>query len=88
MPSGDMATAVAPAFSHRGASDAFVLRFDRTGKVNGSWQGGSAAENEATGIALDCCGRIMIAGWTDGAMAEASAGRRDAFLLSVELHGK
>jgi hypothetical protein len=79
-------TTVAPAFTNRGGSDAFVLRFDGTGKLTGSWQGGSAAEDEATGIAIDTCGRIVVAGWSDGAMAGAPAGRRDAFLLSVELH--
>jgi hypothetical protein len=65
------------------------LRFDAAGKLTGSWQGGSSMDDEATGIALDSCGRILVSGWTDGVVAgTASLGRRDAFLLSVQLQAE
>jgi hypothetical protein len=53
--------------------------------LTATWQGGSAADDEPTAIALDSCGRVLIAGWTDGALAQAPQGRRDAFLVSVDL---
>jgi outer membrane protein assembly factor BamB len=86
---GSTVTSVAPGFTHQGGLDPFALRFDAEGKLTGSWQGGSAADEEATAIALDSCGRILVSGWTDGAVAGVeSLGRRDAFLLSVQLQAE
>jgi hypothetical protein len=79
-------TAVSPSFANRGSSDPYVLRFDPSGVLTGTWQGGSAGDDEADAIALDACGRILVAGSTGGVLAgAASAGRRDAFLVSVQL---
>ena len=66
--------------------DPFVMRFDAGGTLTGTWQGGTAADEEPTAVAIDSCGRVLIAGWTEGALAGAgSSGRRDAFLLEVRL---
>ncbi|MGZ6126218.1 MAG: hypothetical protein ACXWLR_14725 [Myxococcales bacterium] len=83
---GATGTAVAPRYANQGAYDPYVLRFDAGGTLTGTWQGGSDADEEPTAIALDSCGRVLIAGWTDGVLAApGSSGRRDAFLLSVQL---
>lgn len=82
---GSTATAVAPRYANRGAYDPFVMRFNAGGTLTGTWQGGSVADEEPT----DSCGPIVIAGWTEGTLAgPGSSGRRDAFLLAVELHGE
>ncbi len=82
---GSTATAVSPAWTNRGVYDPYVLRFAPAGALTATWQGGSAADDEPTAIALDSCGRVLIAGWTDGALAQTRQGRRDAFLVSVDL---
>jgi hypothetical protein len=85
---GSTLHAVAPQYTNHGAEDPYVVRFNAGGTLTGTWQGGSAADEEATAIALDSCGRVFVSGWTDGAVAGASSGRRDAFLLSVQLQGE
>jgi hypothetical protein len=83
---GGTATAIAPRYVNRGLYDPFVMRFDAGGALTGTWQGGSAADEEPTAVSLDSCGRVLVAGWTDGVVAGgASSGRRDAFLLSARL---
>ena len=79
--------AITPRYTNRGSYDPFVMRFDRSGTLTGSWQAGSEKDEEPTAIAIDSCGRVLIAGWTDGVIVPgaASAGGRDAFLLSVAL---
>jgi beta-propeller repeat-containing protein len=86
---GSTSNAIAPQYTNRGLYDPYVVRFDAAAKLTGTWQGGSASDEEPTAIALDSCGRILISGWTDGAItAGASSGRRDAFLLSVQLQNE
>ncbi len=83
---GSTAEVVAPRYLNRGFYDPFVMRFDAGGTLTGTWQGGTAADEEPTAVAIDSCGRVLIAGWTEGALAGAgSSGRRDAFLLEVRL---
>jgi hypothetical protein len=66
-----------------------VVRFNSAAKLTGVWQGGSVADEEPTAIAIDACGRLLIAGWTDGVLAGAvSSGGRDAFLLAVQLEAE
>lgn len=86
---GATSTAIAPRYANRGSYDPFVMRFDAGGALTGTWQGGSGADEEPTAIVLDSCGRVVIAGWTEGTLAgPGSSGRRDAFPLAVELHGE
>ncbi len=86
---GSTLTPIAPQYRSRGSYDPYVMRFDPQGVLTGTWQGGSGADEEPTAIALDACGRVLIAGWTDGVLAgAASSGRRDAFLLSVPLQSE
>jgi hypothetical protein len=82
---GSTAHAIAPRYTNRGVYDPYVVRFDAQANLTGTWQGGSEADEETTAVAVDSCGRVLVAGWTDGAIAGASSGRRDAFLIPVQL---
>ncbi|MCK6548768.1 hypothetical protein L6R52_23190 [Myxococcota bacterium] len=48
-----------------------------------TWQRGSAGFDEPWALAEDRCGRIFVAGDTDGALAGEHAGRRDGFVMRV-----
>ena len=68
----------------KGGADFFVVKADGRGERVSSWQGGTAADDFTSGIAIDSCGRALLAGYTDGVLPGAtSAGRRDAVLVKA-----
>jgi enoyl-CoA hydratase/carnithine racemase len=46
----------------------------------GSWQAGSAADEEVRAVALDRCGRVFLAGATLGSFHAQNLGGRDAWI--------
>jgi hypothetical protein len=68
----------------KGGADFFAVKTDPRGERISSWQGGTAGDDFAFGVAIDSCGRALLAGSTDGVLAGAtSAGRRDAVLVKA-----
>nr|WP_242588452.1 hypothetical protein [Corallococcus macrosporus] len=91
-PNGDLYVAGAtqgsfPGFTNQGARDLFVLRFSADGRLRGTWQRGTAGNDQATAIWVDPCGRVFLAGHTEGALVPGRQhqGSRDMFLLKVDV---
>ncbi len=79
-----------------GVQDAFVMKLDSSGTLLWHTQlgavtnaGGSNAGNEqCSGIAVDSAGNVYCAGYTSGAMSEASGGGgSDAFVMKLDSLG-
>jgi hypothetical protein len=71
-----------PSRPGKGGIDFFALKVDAQGAPLASWQGGTAGNDFATALAVDSCGRVLVAGSTDGTLpGSTSAGRRDALLM-------
>ncbi|WP_224247175.1 hypothetical protein [Hyalangium gracile] len=75
------------ATGERGSLDAFALEFDANGELLGTWQHGSqgGADDHVADVVVDACGRVFVAGYTEGVFVEGSAppGGRDAFIVPV-----
>lgn len=75
----------APAGDH----DLFVVKLGPDGQPLAAWSGGTPADDHLAAITLDACGRVLIAGYTEGALVPGStsgdSGDRDAFIIAPEL---
>ncbi len=76
-----------PGFTNQGARDLFVVRFNADGRQTGVWQKGTAGNDQATAIYVDPCGRVFLAGYTEGSLVQGkqNLGSRDMFLLKVNV---
>ncbi len=72
-----------PDATFHGDEDAFVLRFDASGQRTGWWQEGTPGLDTPSAVRVDRCGRVFVAGYTEGPLAGAHEGRRDAFVRRV-----
>ena len=70
-----------------GGRDAVLASFGPTGKRRWAQQFGSAADDSPTGVAVSSQGDVFLTGWTDGSLAAASKGGRDAFVRRVSRRG-
>jgi hypothetical protein len=76
------------------AGDAFVRKYDATGKELWTRQFGSAppfqvGTDEARALAIDADGAVYVAGWTaDTLRGQTSAGGEDAFVRKFDASGK
>ncbi|RKI09845.1 hypothetical protein D7Y13_13720 [Corallococcus praedator] len=91
-PNGDLYVAGStqgsfPGFNNQGARDLFVLRFSADGRLRGTWQRGTSGNDQATALWVDPCGRVFLAGHTEGVLVPGSQhqGSRDMFLLKVDV---
>jgi hypothetical protein len=67
-----------------GGIDVFAMKFDPRGVLLTTWQGGSAADDLATTMAVDHCGHVLVGGYSQGAVAAdapAPAGGDDMFVV-------
>lgn len=65
--------------------DAFLVAFPPSDEPLRVWQGGTDSDDLVTGLALDGCGRLYVAGSSLGAFpGQAAPGRFQGFLLQVE----
>lgn len=71
---------------HAGGSDAFVRVYEPDGALAWARQFGTAADDEASGVAIDAAGNVLVAGFTEGGLG-ASVGGRDAFLRKLDPFG-
>jgi hypothetical protein len=70
-----------------GGNDAFVAKFNKSGKLQWSRQFGSPFDDSSTGVALDSSG-VYIAGYTYGGLfGRASNGSVDAFVVKYDKNG-
>lgn len=66
--------------ANAGQSDVFAARFDGSGSSLWVTQLGTAANEEAGGVAVDQSGNVIIAGYTGGTLGAKSFGKVDAFV--------
>jgi len=68
-----------------GGWDAYVIKLSGTdGKIKWTKQFGTSGEDYATGVVVSPNGRILLSGFTTGAMpGNANAGKRDAFVANI-----
>lgn len=79
---------LATGLSNAGGNDLFVARLDSAGTVLWSRQTGTAARDEALGVATGPGNAVFVTGLTDGVLAGSSnAGLTDAFVLKYSASG-
>lgn len=71
----------------RGGVDAFVRAYDLQGNVSWTTQFGTAANDEAVGVAADRTG-VYVAGTTEGPLGHRSYGGADGFVRKLSHSGK
>ena len=86
-PTGETLGTIAGGAPNKGGIDIFAVKIGPSGGILSSWQRGSAGDDLPAGIAVDACGRVFIGGFTTGALitGQASAGRRDMFIVKADL---
>ena len=70
-----------------GAADAVLASFSGGGRLRWRQQFGSTADDTPTGVGVSSQGDVYLTGWTDGSLAGASNGGRDAFVRRVSRKG-
>jgi len=64
-----------------------VRKYDQNGTVLWTRQFGTAQSDEATSLAVDAGGNILVAGLTSGSLSGSSAGKEDAFVRKYDPKG-
>ncbi len=78
-----------------GSNDVFVMKLDSSGNILWHTQlgavtnagGSNAGTDYCDGVAVDSSGNVYCAGYTSGAMSEASGGSDDAFVMKLDSSG-
>jgi hypothetical protein len=72
----------------KGGVDVFVAKVGPSGGVISYGQRGSAGDDFPNAIAVDTCGRVLVGGFTTGALlpGQPGAGGRDMFIVKADLH--
>ena len=74
---------------HIGGGDAFVRKLGADGEPHWTHQFGSAANDNATSVAVDAAGNGFVAGYTAGSLPDQTQrGERDAFLRRLDPNGQ
>lgn len=74
--------------TNAGMLDAFVVKLDPSGQRQWTRLAGTAADEIATGLAVDASGGVVVAGYTWGAFPTfANAGGSDGFLFKLDAQG-
>jgi len=77
-----------PGLKSSGQEDAFLVKYDGSGKGLWTRQFGSAVDERALGLAVDGVGNVYGVGWTEGVLPkQRSSGKRDAFLRKYDSRG-
>lgn len=84
---GETLGSVVPGVSNRGAADIFGMKLDATGALISAWQKGSTAYDSATSMVVDHCGRVLVGGYSRGALVDGRRGPAgdDMFILRAAL---
>jgi hypothetical protein len=74
---------------HAGAADAFVYKYDPSGSVVWIRQFGTAADDEAFGVAVDRAGNVYVTGFSVGSLSgQPTAGGPDTFVRKYDSSGR
>jgi hypothetical protein len=82
---GTTSATLAPA--GRGATDAYLRRYDASGRVLWTRRFGTDADERGAAVASDAASGAVVAGYTVGALAGPAAGGGDAFVRSYDARG-
>jgi outer membrane protein assembly factor BamB len=84
---GETLGSVVPGALNQGSVDVFAMKLDATGALVSSWQKGSAAYDSATSMVVDHCGRVLVGGYSRGALVDGRPGPSgdDMFVLRAAL---
>jgi formylglycine-generating enzyme required for sulfatase activity len=85
--SGITLGSVADSVTNQGETDIFAMKFAPSGQLVSVWQTGTSADDEATSLAVDHCGDVLVGGYTRGALipGHPSAGGEDMFVVKADL---
>jgi hypothetical protein len=81
---GDLAGKISGGYGY----DAWVAKYDSTGKQVWAKQFGTSAWDESNGIATDISGNVYLTGSTSGDLAGTNAGGQDPWLAKYDSTGK
>ena len=70
-----------------GGADAFVRLYERDGALAWARQFGTSGEDEASAVAIDAAGNVLVAGRTDGALIGFGSGGVDGFVRKYDPAG-
>ena len=71
-----------------GFDDAWVAKYNSSGKLLWKQQLGTSSGDKSQGIATDSNGNVYISGWTYGAFAGTNKGKTDAWVAKYNSSGK
>jgi hypothetical protein len=79
---------IAGGATNKGGVDIFAAKIGPSGGILSAWERGSAGDDMPAGIAVDTCGRVIVGGFTTGALipGQPSLGGRDMFIVKADLH--
>jgi hypothetical protein len=82
-----LGTIAGGAASNKGGIDIFAVKIGPSGGILSAWERGSAGDDFPTAIAVDSCGRVLVGGFTTGALVagQPSAGGVDMFIVKADL---
>ncbi|HVZ75203.1 MAG TPA: hypothetical protein VHJ20_22640 [Polyangia bacterium] len=86
--SGITLGSVVDGVTNRGEGDVFAAKLSGAdGTLLSTWQTGTTADDEATSLAIDACGDVLVGGATSGTIVPGatSAGGEDMFILRAKL---
>jgi len=85
--SGITLGSVVDGVANQGEADVFAAKISAAGEVLSVWQGGTAADDEATSLVVDPCGNVLVGGYTGGAFVpgQPNVGGEDMFILRAKL---
>jgi uncharacterized delta-60 repeat protein len=74
--------------TNKGEYDAWVAKYNSSGKLQWKQQLGTSGGDESRGVATDSSGNVYISGLTEGALAGTNKGSYDAWVAKYNSSGK
>jgi formylglycine-generating enzyme required for sulfatase activity/outer membrane protein assembly factor BamB len=68
-------------------ADLFAMKFAPSGQLLAMWEAGTPADDEATSLAVDRCGHVLVGGHTRGMLqlSQPNAGGEDMIIVRADL---
>ncbi len=74
--------------SNKGGFDAFLIKYDRDGRLLWRRQIGTTGFDFGKGVATDAQGAVFVAGETDGSLGRTQQGNGDPFVIKFDADGR
>ena len=74
--------------ANKGGGDAFLIKFDRNGRILWKRQPGTAKYDWGKSVATDANGNVFLVGDTEGALGGANKGLVDVFMIKFDRNGR